>query len=279
MNTGHETVSRTGRPLRRFTAGLLLSQGFRVTVANLGPFFVITAICTAPAFVWEYAAWKQAPVIESDGMPWRQVAPDESGEVQGEELTPDESSEALWPALRFLLSVFLNYVAQAAVCYGTIQYLSGRRVAFGESISKGFSRLLPVIGVSLVAGLCVVAGLILLVVPGLILACMFYVAVPAAVVESSGVRGSLARSRELTKGNRLSIYAALLCFGVFCVITGILIGLALGRVASPDLLWIAFTVVEVFFYTTGAVLTGVAYVLLRERKEGVRVAQLAEVFA
>jgi uncharacterized membrane protein len=58
------------------------------------------------------------------------------------------------------------------------------------------------IGVSVLAWLAMVLGLVLLVVPGIIAFCTFAVAVPVLLRERRGVIASLGRSRELTEGHR-----------------------------------------------------------------------------
>ena len=66
-----------------------------------------------------------------------------------------------------------------------------------------------VVDVAFVTGVMVGIGFVLLVVPGLILACMFFVAVPVAVVERPGVFEALARSGRLTRGHRVPILGVL----------------------------------------------------------------------
>ena len=48
-----------------------------------------------------------------------------------------------------------------------------------------------------------------LIVPGLILATWYWVAVPVAVIESPGSRAALTRSKQLTEGNRWPVFACM----------------------------------------------------------------------
>lgn len=59
----------------------------------------------------------------------------------------------------------------------------------------------PLVGVTLVACAGILAGAVLLVVPGVILATWWILAYQAAVLEQRGVRSSLGRSRALVRGS------------------------------------------------------------------------------
>jgi hypothetical protein len=135
--------------------------------------------------------------------------------------------------------------------------------------------------VGVISYLLVGLGLILLVVPGAILACALAAAIPAAVVERPGVLGALKRSFALTKGKRSAIFAIFLVLSVIAFGVSIfgsyllpallasispLAGVALGLVVNAafgTLLWIAPAVI---------------YHDLRVEKEGVATAELAAVF-
>lgn len=64
---------------------------------------------------------------------------------------------------------------------------------------------LPLLVVSLIVGICVGIGLILLIVPGLFLLTIWAVTAPVVVLEGKGPIEALARSRELVRGNGWSV--------------------------------------------------------------------------
>jgi hypothetical protein len=99
-----------------------------------------------------------------------------------------------------ILYFLLGIVAQATALYGAFQQMGGRPFSIAQSLGAGFARALPVLGVALLSGLFAGLASILLVVPGIIVFCMLYVAVPACVIEKLGVMASLDRSANLTKG-------------------------------------------------------------------------------
>src|SRR5262249_56873998 len=73
-----------------------------------------------------------------------------------------------------------------------------------ESLNVAVRRCWPLIGLAL-AGLLNLAGLIVVIVPGLILSTLWFVVLPACIVEQLGAWTSLRRSRELTRGHRWKV--------------------------------------------------------------------------
>jgi hypothetical protein len=77
----------------------------------------------------------------------------------------------------------------------------------------------PVIGnlilVGIVAGIGIVIGFILIIVPGLILITVWSVAAPVVVLERPGGLRALRRSRELVKGNGWNVFAVILLLVIF----------------------------------------------------------------
>jgi hypothetical protein len=125
----------------------------------------------------------------------------------------------------------------------------------------------------------------LLVVPGLIVLCMLYVTTPSAVLERPGVTGALRRSRELTRGHRLQIFGLvvilfLLGTGLRLLVESLTLNPRHLR-ATPDHMpaYVYVTILEQMVVgSIGAVMSSVAYYLLRAEKEGTSAAELAAVF-
>ncbi|MHC4931810.1 MAG: hypothetical protein ACYTGV_06435, partial [Planctomycetota bacterium] len=143
-------------------------------------------------------------------------------------------------------------------------------------IGVGLARLLPVVAVGIIGGLVIFAGLVAFVVPGIILACMFYVAIPVAVVEKPGIIQSLKRSAALASGQKGSIFGIALLLGfIQRVVQAIVDG------ATPMELWAVLLsfAVAMAFIALQSVAMGVAYYRLRESKEGVSIDELVRVFA
>jgi hypothetical protein len=97
----------------------------------------------------------------------------------------------------------------------------GRR---DSSVTRLLQAVTPVLGrlilVGIVAGLGVVIGFVLLIVPGLILITIWSVAAPVMVLERPGVFDALSRSRELVRGNGWQVFGVIFVLDVLVVILG-----------------------------------------------------------
>ena len=114
---------------------------------------------------------------------------------------------------------------------------------FGSITPKLFALLM----LTIVTSVLVVIGFFFFIIPGLILALMWAVAVPVLVAEDLGVFASMSRSSELTKGNRwrligLFIVIYVLVFIITLVvqllaaitpILGVIVGILLAIVIFP----------------------------------------------
>ena len=82
-------------------------------------------------------------------------------------------------ALFFLFVAYL--VCYAAAIYGTISKMRQQQFQMGAALSACFRRTLPILGVLISVIAVMMLGTILLVVPGLIAMCVYYVVLPACV--------------------------------------------------------------------------------------------------
>ena len=186
------------------------------------------------------------------------------------------------PWARSLIDLIIGQIVTVTLIYGTVQALRGRQVTIGESLSEGLKRLGAAIVVAIVVALGVAAGMVLLIVPGLILLTMWAVAIPVATIERAGVGASLSRSSELTRGRRWRVLGALLVAGLISVAVGIIIGGIGGAVLmtgiGPDILKIAVWIVTAMTQAFSACVAATLYYFLRREKEGVDIDQIAAVF-
>src|SRR5882672_989939 len=137
-----------------FRAGEVLSRSIKVWGKNFIPFTVVSFLCFVPDFIFTYLSMK-------DGL---------------------HMSLRLYVACSMALGWLLAAIATSAISFGVFQELRGRPASLGESISVGMSRILAVLGTSILTGLVVGMGYVLLVIPGIVFSTMLFVAVPAAVV-------------------------------------------------------------------------------------------------
>ncbi|MDL2263995.1 hypothetical protein LJC31_05025 [Synergistaceae bacterium OttesenSCG-928-I11] len=107
-----------------------------------------------------------------------------------------------------LINLFVGMLVQGGVAYTVFRVMTGdEHISFGEAVSHGTSRALPLMLTAILAGFGVGFGLMLFVIPGLILLCAWSLVVPCCVVERLGPVESIKRSARLTKGHRMQIFA------------------------------------------------------------------------
>ena len=235
-----------------FRVGAVLSRGFAILISNIVPFGAICLILSLPNYLYWLAA------------------PDPAGA---------QSASGAFGAIAIAgASLLLAQVAAAALVYGTIQELRGRHAGVGECISRGLSLMFPILGVAIVSSIGIGIGLILLIVPGIILAVMWWVAIPSAVVERPGVFAALGRSAELTKGYRWRILGLLIFVVLFLILIGVVVSLVVGLIGSVAIGLFIQWLVNAFATALYAVVAAVGYHDLRVAKEGFDVNQVAAVF-
>ena len=139
-------------------------------------------------------------------------------------------NERLTNLAAMLVPRLFEAVATGVVTWGVIETLRGRTTTTGRSIAHGLRHLATALSVGLLIGLLVAAGTVLLIVPGIVLACGLAVAVPTAVVEGSSLPATIKRSWALTKGAKRSIFSALIAFTT----VQYLLGLVTTRLLGPS---------------------------------------------
>lgn len=177
----------------------------------------------------------------------------------------------------FLLLVF-SIVSQAVIVHAAFQDMRGRPVDLRESIGVGFNRLIPIIGLAVVMAILGGIGFMLLIIPGLILMTMWFVSMPACVVERLGALSSLGRSSQLTKGHRWKIFGLMLLLIIVSVVMTLLTEFILGAVGGALLAGIGSLIWNGIWGAFYAITAVVSYHDLRAAKEGLDIEQIAAVF-
>lgn len=106
----------------------------------------------------------------------------------------------------------------------------GRRDhSIGGLISSVEPVFWPLAAVTILFGIALGIGLLLLIVPGLIAMVIWWVVVPVTILERPGVLAAFGRSQELVRGNGWSVFGVIVL--VFLVIGAI--SIAAGLLAAP----------------------------------------------
>jgi hypothetical protein len=250
MDTAPSLPPASPAPLERpFSAGEVIGRSFSVWLRNFVPFSVVTLLINVPLLVLAAAA-------------------------------PLDAGPA-WSLLLNAVSGLAELVVAGALTYGVLEALRGSRVPLGMLLRTGFAKLGRVFVVSLGVGVRVFLGTLLLVIPGIVLFCRLYVAIPAAVVEPIDPTDAIDRSRTLTEGSRWGIFlVALVAFLVTLVVGGVA-GLVLvlgGSALPPRVIAVLGTAIGALASPLAACASAVAYHDLRVAKEGVDPAALVKVF-
>jgi hypothetical protein len=192
---------------------------------------------------------------------------------------PGQLPAGFW--LGYLAAMLLFVVEAGAITHGVIHHLAGKKVSLGAMVGAGVRRAIPLLVVGVLCYLVVALGTVLLLVPGVYLACALAVAIPAVVVERPGLVGAMKRSFALTKGKRFSVFVVFLVMFLVAMGVAMFASVALPMLTasfSPMLGTLVGAVVNLVFGTLLWVAPGVVYHDLRVAKEGIATAQLAAVF-
>lgn len=259
-------MSMTPAPDAQFSIATVASQTFASIGRNFVTFFALALIATTPegVFFWyfdrgaDFQAGNAADVTTYIGTVFAIV----------------------------IAMIGTNYLLQAAITQGTVSDLNGQRASLGNCLAAAIRAFLPLILISVLATLGILLGMILLIVPGIILAVGWSVIVPVRVVERTGIVETLGRSWDLTSGHRWAIFGLMLIFAIGSIgfqALGSAVEGAMGVFGRPEIAmpWpyllynIALSAVQSL---VGAAGVGAVYYQLRVVKEGIGPEQLATVF-
>ena len=166
----------------------------------------------------------------------------------------------IWSVPVLLLATMLVYLgalaaSQAATVIAVSQVHLDRPTSISQVFSAVRGKVLRAALIMMGVGLGVGIGLILLVVPGIILALMWSLAIPVAILEDAALGEATSRSSQLTKGHRGRIfvifvlfliltYMAIVAFAVpLTIVAGVL---ATKGVGTPEWVALAFPILTFF---------------------------------
>jgi hypothetical protein len=168
-------------------------------------------------------------------------------------------------AIAALVAVVISAVLQAAILRAAAQATIGDPVDPEASYRYGFKRLGSVLLVSLLVGLAVAFGFLLLFVGAIIFGVFFSVSVPALIVENRRGRDAMSRSWNLVKGH---FWHALGVVFVAAIIAG-LVGGAIGAIGGSAWVvrWIFTAIGQILVAPFSALVSVLLYLDLRARSE------------
>src|SRR6476469_2610988 len=124
-----------------------------------------------------------------------------------------------------LLNIVVSTFFQGMVVELVRDVQDGRRDSSVVDLFKSVSPVvLPLIVVSILAGIGIGIGFILLIVPGLFLMTIWSVVAPVTVVEKPGIFAAFGRSQHLVKGNGWQVFGLIIIVIVISVGLGLIVG-------------------------------------------------------
>jgi len=270
---GASGMTDTTAASRRFEIGRVISGTFGVIGRNFGPFALMALLLGG-----------LPNLLASFGQIWISGGGDKS-------FSPQMVGGSL---VGLVVVIVCAFVLQAAIVHATVADLNGRRVVMGESLKAGLNNWLPLLGLAILMGLGLAIGFVLLIVPGIILAVMWSVAVPAKVVEKIGVTDAFQRSRDLTRGRRWAIFGLFVIYVIaLWIIEALIMAAVMPLMLSKGLptpeAMTGFTAVGISTMVASAVIATITtlistaggatlYSELRSTREGVGPEAMASVF-
>jgi hypothetical protein len=177
------------------TVGDILSAALNIYKANASQLILVVAVVVVPLsliaalFSGVVFAPERIRVTNTGGV----VAIDYAGRGLGVFL--------LVGAVGALIAVLTSAILQAAILRAATQATIGDPVDVETSYRYGLKRLWSVILVSLLVGLIVAVGFVLLVIPGIIFLVFLSLSIPVLIVEGRRGTEAMARSWNLVKGH------------------------------------------------------------------------------
>jgi hypothetical protein len=270
----HHAMARQRTPHYSLPLGELMRRTLAMYGKHLGPYLLLAVAVFSPLLVLSLLLHLQVGTAE-DLRPHGGT---------GRESLLAEGAQMM--AVNFgvmALQSILALLFGGLISFGVVQDLRGEATSVGRSVAQGWRSMSTLLPTSIVGGLRIALGLALCLVPGIFETCRLFVAMPASVMERTGVGKSIDRSIRLTSGHRWAIFGAWFFFMGLQFLANAVAGVWASSaqrfdfILSDGFFWGAYAV-NIILLTVFATAGSVAYFLLRTGKENPDVEQLAAVF-
>src|ERR1700733_5645091 len=124
-----------------------------------------------------------------------------------------------------IVELFAAFLLQATLVKAVQDVRDGRAdLSIGETASSAIPYIWSVAAASILAGIAITIGLVLIIVPGLWLITIWAVIIPVIVIERSGALNSFGRSRQLVRGHGWHVFGTLVLVFVILIVVDIVLG-------------------------------------------------------
>ena len=125
-----------------------------------------------------------------------------------------------------LVSIVAAFVLQATLVKAVQDVRDGHAdLSIGQTVNEALPFIASVAGASILAGIAITIGLLLLIVPGLFLITIWAVIVPVIIIERSGALASFERSRQLVRGHGWHVFGTLVLVYIIMLVVNIVLSL------------------------------------------------------
>lgn len=124
-----------------------------------------------------------------------------------------------------LVSIVAAFVLQATLVKAVQDVRDGQAdLSISQTVNEALPFIASVAGASILAGIAITIGLLLIIVPGLFLITIWAVIVPVIIIERSGALASFGRSRQLVRGHGWQVFGTLVIVFIIMLVVNIVLG-------------------------------------------------------
>jgi len=125
-----------------------------------------------------------------------------------------------------LVAIVAAFVLQATLVKAVQDVRDGHAdLSISQTVNEALPFIAAVAGASILAGIAITIGLLLLIVPGLFLITIWAVIVPVIIIERSGALASFGRSRQLVRGHGWHVFGTLVLVYIIMLVVNIVLSL------------------------------------------------------
>lgn len=256
------TDTNTGRRKAALGVGSLIGESFSIFFAH---FLQVMAV----AFV---------PIVLGRVISGLLIGFDVSIGVKPADFTSVGSSAVY--LLSTVIEMAVGNIAAALLVQLAYDAKLRRPIRLGRYVVTVLKMIVPLAVLSFVATVLMGIGLVLLIIPGLWINAVFFVMMPAVVIERKGFYG-LGRSASLTKDYVLPVMGLVILLDAYFLTVGTTTGIfadTLANTGGTVFTFILLSVLTAVEAGLAGILVALTYARLREIREGISVDQIASVF-
>lgn len=202
--------------------------------------------------------------------------------------TASGTSGSLFSLLQVILAALLSSIGLATTTFIASDSYLGREVTARGAFRRSLPLTFRVLLLAIVTWMLIIAGAVLLIIPGIIVAAGLAVSTQVLVLEKTpSVGGAMGRSWALSKGLRWKVFVAVAAAWLLVVIPAAVLGGFYAAVVSsgstqavtPGLILLMQGALSILIYPFFYTLFTVIYYDMRVRKEGFDLEMLADALA